>query len=134
MPDHYRPSKDAMGPPRSPARSDFPLSHVLHKKDFHDLHVRRVQHEPALTIQSPMSPHTFPDEAPDVAVQLERAVEAAVEAAPLAFVRDQASDEMRSAKKFRPGVNVMIHKKIVENLIKNFGVFFKMHLIIPKKS
>ena len=56
MPDYIRAQVDAMGPPRSPAGSDSPLSLVIYKKG-HDHHVRQHRHEHALTIHmAPASP------------------------------------------------------------------------------
>ena len=71
MPDHFRPQVDAMGPPRSPASSDFPLSLVIFKKDHHDhRHHHHGHQEPILTIHMPGSPsrssggYSEPDENP----------------------------------------------------------------------
>jgi len=59
MPDHFRAQVDAMGPPRSPAGSDSPLSLVIFKKDphhHHHDHARHHRHHQEHALMMPASP------------------------------------------------------------------------------
>ena len=127
MPDHFRAQVDAMGPPRSPAGSDSPLSLVIFKKDHDEHRMRRHHHEHALMINMPASPSrssgfSETDESPhhdryDVVMaddneggNLVVAVEEEVEAEPLSLVVDKSDDsghgdDDRAGRFFHPEIN-----------------------------
>ncbi len=78
MPDHFRPQVDAMGPPRSPAGSDSPLSLVIFKKDHHHHHLVSIAIKTFFFVPDVTQSVFVPDKSPQPSLMFEGACQSGV--------------------------------------------------------